>query len=111
MFSSLNPASGMSVFIPAPDGPSPLPIPPSTPLGVAEYGVVGVVEDGVVVEGVVVDGVVVEGVVVDGFVVTGVGVAVTGVGVVLVPAALEKRRWSGGRKIIFEHITKNNPQS
>lgn len=101
MLSSLNPASGMSVFIPAPDGPSPLPIPPSTPLGVAEYGVVGVVEDGVVVEGVVVDG----------FVVTGVGVAVTGVGVVLVPAALEKRRWSGGRKIIFEHLTKNNPQS
>jgi len=101
VLSSLNPASGMSVFIPAPDGPSPLPIPPSTPLGVAEYGVVGVVEDGVVVEGVVVDG----------FVVTGVGVAVTGVGVVLVPAALEKRRWSGGRKIIFEHLTKNNPQS
>lgn len=66
------------MFIPAPDGPIPLPIPPSTPLGVAEYGVVGVVEDGVVVEGVVVDG----------FVVTGVGVAVTGVGVVLVPAAL-----------------------
>jgi len=101
VLSSLNPASGMSVFIPAPDGPSPLPIPPSTPLGVAEYGVVGVVEDGVVVEGVVVDG----------FVVTGVGVAVTGVGVVLVPAALEKRWWSGGRKIIFEHLTKNNPQS
>ena len=89
------------MFIPAPDGPIPFPIPPSTPLGVAEYGVVGVVEDGVVVEGVVVDG----------FVVTGVGVAVTGVGVVLVPAALEKRRWSGGGKISFERITKNNPRS
>jgi hypothetical protein len=64
--------------MPAPDGPKPVPIPPSTPLeGVVVYGLVVV---GVVVVGVVVVGVVVEGVVVDGVVVTGV--------VVLVPAVL-----------------------
>lgn len=77
---SLNPPS-MSVFIPAPVGLTPLPMPPKTPLeGVVEYGVVVV---GVVLTGLVF-GLVVEGVVVDGFVVTGVGV------VVLVPAALYK---------------------
>ncbi|KAJ6411539.1 hypothetical protein OIU84_008173 [Salix udensis] len=85
VISSLNPASVMSVFIPAPDGPTPLPIPPRTPVGVAEYGVV--VPVGVAV----VDGVAVEGVVLDGFVVTGV-VLVPEAGVVLVPAALDKRR-------------------
>lgn len=57
------------MFIPAPDGPTPVPIPPSTPLeGVVVYGlvVVGVTVVGVVLEdvGVVVDGVVVTGVVV-----------------------------------------------
>jgi hypothetical protein len=90
VFSSLNPASVMSVFIPAPDGPTPVPIPPSTPVGVAVYGVV--VVDGVAVEGVVLVGVVVTGVV--GVVVTGVGVVPTGVGVVPVPAALDKKKVS-----------------
>ena len=88
MFSSLNPASVMSVFIPAPDGPTPLPIPPRTPLGVAVYGVV--VPVGVAV----VDGVAVEGVVLDGVVLVpeaGV-VPVPEAGVVLVPAALDKIR-------------------
>ena len=64
----------MSVLMPAPDGPTPLLMPPYTPVeGVPVYGEV--------VEGVVVDGVVVEGVVVDGFVETGV---------VLVPAELNQ---------------------
>jgi hypothetical protein len=97
VFSSLNPASVMSVFIPAPDGPTPVPIPPSTPVGVAVYGVV--VVDGVAVEGVVLVGVVVTGVVGVvptgvGVVPTGVGVVPTGVGVVPVPAALDKKKVS-----------------
>ena len=86
----------MSVFIPAPDGPTPVPIPPSTPVGVAVYGVV--VVDGVAVEVVVLVGVVVTGVGVVptgvGVVVTGVGVVPTGVGVVPVPAALDKKKVS-----------------
>lgn len=71
--------------MPAPDGPTPLPNPPSTPLGVVVYGevVVGVVEDGGVVVtgvlvGVLVDGVVVDGVVVDGVVLVLAALALEG---------------------------------
>lgn len=59
--------------MPAPEGPRPVPAPPSTPVGVPEYGVV--------VEGVV------PVVPVVGFVVTG-EVVVVGVVVAGVPAAL-----------------------
>ena len=92
------------MLIPVPEGPKPVPTPPSTPVGVVEL--YGVVEPyGVVLVGVVVLGFMVEGVVVDGVVVTGVGVVVDGVvvvtGVVGVPAALIQEKEGKSHQIFF----------